>query len=543
MAEFDTSRGAGNPITSIKTSLETLTRSTARRPFGVGPYPADVLDFFHWGAFAEPTLWGIVYGAWQVVAASLVATLLPMSVYLVVPEASANSLKIQLGVMALSGVTSTIARIWVGMNANRFAWDREFQVVTRVFRGQHRRDIAWYVSRQWRWIVWANAALIATTVIAASADYQTLAATAPGPAQFALAQHVLWTAAGYLGAWMVGGRSFQALVQGAAAPASPDQFADDRSGVESGSVVGGAAPSGLEAQPADTHPTRTEGQSDLANVPAIVLSNGVTIPAIGFGTYKIPPGDDTFVATLEALRAGYRHIDTAALYENEESVGAALREFDAPRESVFVTTKVWNDRQGYAETLAAFDESLDKLGLSYVDLYLVHWPIESTLETTWLALEHLLSAGKVRAIGVCNFDVSHLERLSAVARVAPMVNQVELHPRFQRGELVKYCLDRGIRVEAWAPLMRGGVFEIPELVEIGARYGKSAGQVSLRWGIQSELVVLPKSVHPDRIAENIDVLDFELTPEDMATIATLDRGQRVGPDPDKFSWRWPESER
>lgn len=504
------------PIASIKKSLETLTLATVRIPFGVGDYPTAKLDFFHWGAFAEPTLWGIVYGAWQAIAASVVAMLLPLTVYLVIPEASADSLRVQLGVMAFSGVTSSVARIWVGMHANRFAWARETQIVERVLRGQHRRDVAWYVSRQWRWMLWANVALVVTTVIAAAADYQALAPSAPGPAQFALAQHFVWTIAGYAGAWLVGGASHLRVAEAVASEA-------DRSDSPTGE--GSENPTGDSPQPVR------------------LLANEVEMPIIGFGTYKIPPGDETFRATLAALRAGYRHIDTASLYANEFSVGEAIRDFGIGREELFITTKVWNDRQGYAETLDAFDESLQNMGLEYLDLYLVHWPIESTLETTWFALEHLLSAGKVRAIGVCNFDIQHLEALAKVARTAPMVNQIELHPRFQRPDLVRYCTDHGIAVEAWAPLMRGGVFEIPELTKLGERHGKTAGQVALRWGLQSGYVVLPKSVHPERIQENFEVFDFELTADEMAVIGQLDLGQRVGPDPEKFSWRWPESER
>lgn len=542
------SRSLTRQILAIKPALRSVAQAAHRRPFGSGEYPGELLDFFHWGAFAEPTLWGIVYGAWQVIAVSTVSMLLPITVYLIVPEQTANLLSVQLGVMAFSGVTTSIARIWIGMNANRFAWQREAQLVARALSGQPRRDVAWYVTRQWRWILWANVALIITTAITAIADYQTLAPNNTGAAMFALAQHILWPAAAFGGAWLVGGGSFAAIGERLAGQNGSTSAPSDQGPVavvaESGLRSGTNAPTITVADSTETAGAGVEtAGATSGGYPRLALSNGVEVPQVGFGTYKIPPGDDAFMATLEALRAGYRHIDTAALYDNEESVGEAIREFAHPRDELFVTTKVWNDRQGYAETLEAFDESLAKLGTEYVDLYLVHWPIEATLETTWFALEHLLAAGKVRAIGVCNFDVAHLERLLEVARTAPMVNQIELHPRFQRAELVDFCRDRGIVVEAWAPLMRGGVFEIPELVEIGDHYGKSAGQVALRWALQRGQVVLPKSVHIDRIQENFEIWDFELSVREMEAIRSLDRGERVGPDPDLFSWRWPESER
>lgn len=522
-------------VANIKPTLDALAKHTVRRPFGVGEYPADVMDFFHWGAFAEPTLWGIVYGVWQVMAVSIVATLIPLLVYLAIPEEAALQVSVQLGVLALSGVTVSVARIWIGMNASRLAWVREAQLVERALSGQPRRDIAWYVSRQWRWILWANVVLVITTAVAAANDYQALVGAGRAAALFAVFQHIGWPAAAYLGAWMVGGSSFAAIRHHLEwAPITPVVDADD---VE--------PDAGREAETVGPRIVRSAQVTGLVapSVPAVELPAGRPIPQVGFGTYKIPPGDDTFVATLEALRAGYRHIDTAALYANEGSVGEAIREFGLDRSEVFVTTKVWNDQQGYAATLDAFDESLNELGLDFVDLYLVHWPIETTMETTWFALEHLFTAGRARAIGVCNFDVEHLEQLRSFSRVAPMVNQFELHPRFQRNELVEYCRSHQIAIEAWAPLMRGGVFGIPELVGIGEPYGKSAGQVALRWAVQSGYVVLPKSVHPGRIAENLDVFDFELSPQEMRVIGSLDRGERVGPDPDRFSWRWPESER
>ena len=267
------------------------------------------------------------------------------------------------------------------------------------------------------------------------------------------------------------------------------------------------------------------------------------MPVPGFGTYKIQAGDEAVSAVASALRSGYRNIDTASFYRNERSVGLAIRESGLDRSDIFISSKMWNDEQGYAGTLKAFDRTVAELGVQHLDLYLIHWPVQSTLESTWRALEHLYAAGRVSAIGVCNFDVHHLEQLMETASVVPMVNQIELHPRFQRTELTRYCKERGIAVQAWAPLMRGGVTAIEELVEIGRPHGKSAGQVALRWSIQEGYCPLPKSTDPVRIAENGAVLDFWLSPAEMEVVRGLDRDERVGPDPDRFSWNWPESTR
>ena len=267
---------------------------------------------------------------------------------------------------------------------------------------------------------------------------------------------------------------------------------------------------------------------------SVSLPSDVEMPLLGFGTFKSAPGKETERAVLAALEVGYRSIDTASLYGNEQDVGAAIRASGVPRESIFVATKVWNDDQGYERTLAAFDLSLERLGLDYVDLYLVHWAIPALMAETWRAMQALLGSGRTRAIGVCNHTVHHLEALLALAETPPAVNQVEFHPRLQQPALERYCREQAIALEAWAPIMRGRVAEIPELVEIGARYGKTPAQVSLRWMLQLGVIAIPKSVHEARIRENADVFDFDLSEGEMAAIAALDTGERLGPDPTRF---------
>lgn len=237
-----------------------------------------------------------------------------------------------------------------------------------------------------------------------------------------------------------------------------------------------------------------------------------------------------------ALEIGYRHIDTAAFYENEEGVGQAIRESGIPREQVFVTTKVWNTDQGYETTLKAFDASLKKLGFDYVDLYLVHWPVKGKYKETYKALEKLYKDGYVRAIGVSNFQIHHLQDVLADCEIKPMVNQVEYHPRLTQKELLTFCRENGIQLEAWSPLMRGEILTEPTIVEIGKKYGKTPAQVVLRWDLQHGVVTIPKSVTPARIKENADIFDFSLTDEEMKQIDALNLNKRVGPDPDNFNF-------
>ncbi|MHB9004205.1 MAG: aldo/keto reductase [Coriobacteriia bacterium] len=267
----------------------------------------------------------------------------------------------------------------------------------------------------------------------------------------------------------------------------------------------------------------------------VTLANGVEMPRFGLGTYKAAEGREVENEVAVALQTGYRAIDTASLYGNEVGIGRAIRASGIDRRELFLTTKVWNDEQGYESTLEAFERSLKRLGMSYVDLYLVHWPIARHYETTWRAMEEILESGRARAIGVCNFLTHHLDALEAVSSVRPMVDQVELHPRLQQPGLQTYCRERHIVQEAWAPIMRGRVFDIPEIVEIGRTHGKSAAQIAIRWVLQSGHLVIPKSVHAERIRENADVFDFELTHEEMAVIGGLDRGERIGKDPNEFA--------
>ncbi|MFJ2031866.1 aldo/keto reductase [Streptosporangium sp. NPDC087985] len=268
----------------------------------------------------------------------------------------------------------------------------------------------------------------------------------------------------------------------------------------------------------------------------ITLNNGVSMPRLGFGVFQVPE-EETARTVTTALEAGYRSIDTAAAYGNEQGVGQALAASGLPREELFVTTKVWNSDQGYDPTLAAFDTSLAKLGLDQLDLYLIHWPTPAMnlYGETWKAMEKLLADGRVRAIGVSNFQPAHLMRLIEAGGVVPAVNQIELHPALQQAELRDFHARHGIVTEAWSPLAQGGVLRDPVITEIAGRHGRSPAQVVLRWHIQLGNVVIPKSVTPARIKENIDVFDFVLTDEDMEAIARLDRGARTGPDPDTFN--------
>lgn len=266
----------------------------------------------------------------------------------------------------------------------------------------------------------------------------------------------------------------------------------------------------------------------------VTLHNGVKMPYFGLGVYKVEEGNEVINSVKTALESGYRAIDTAALYENEEGVGKAIKESGIPRKEIFVTTKVWNTDHGYENTLKAFERSISKLGLDYVDLYLIHWPGKDTFVDTWRALEKLYRDGRVRAIGVSNFKEHHLETLMAQSEEKPVINQVELHPYFQQKELREFCKKHDIVVEAWSPLGRGKVLEDPVLNEIGKKYGKSPAQVTLRWHVQNDIVVIPKSVTPSRIKENADIFDFELTDDEMERINQLDKNTRLFKDPDVF---------
>ncbi|MGW3243793.1 aldo/keto reductase [Streptomyces sp. NPDC001070] len=271
-------------------------------------------------------------------------------------------------------------------------------------------------------------------------------------------------------------------------------------------------------------------------IPNVTLNNGVTMPQLGFGVFQVPDAETAATVTA-ALESGYRSIDTAAIYGNEAGVGQALASSGIARDELFITTKLWNSDQGYDRTLAAFDASLAKLGLDHVDLYLIHWPTPArdTYPDTWRAFEKILSEGRARAIGVSNFRPAHLQRLLDNSDVVPAVNQVELHPQFQQAELRAFHARHGIATEAWSPLAQGAVLKDPTVTGIADRLGRTPAQVILRWHLQIGNVVIPKSVTPERIRQNIDVFDFALSDADIAAIAALDSGTRIGPDPDTFN--------
>ncbi len=268
---------------------------------------------------------------------------------------------------------------------------------------------------------------------------------------------------------------------------------------------------------------------------SVVLNNGVTMPGFGLGVFKVAEGDLVVNAVKSALRAGYRSIDTAAIYANEEGVGRGIRESGLPRNQIFVTTKVWNGDQGYDSTLQAFETSLKKLGMDYLDLYLIHWPVKAKYMDTWRALLKLYEEKKVRAIGVSNFPIAHLKNILEISDVIPAVNQVELHPLLNQKELRDFCRDASIQIEAWSPIMKGNL-ELPLLMELSQKYSKTPAQVVLRWHIQNDVVVIPKSVHEHRIRENSQIFDFSLSNEDMLRIDSLNENKRFGPDPDTFDF-------
>ncbi|MGW2189973.1 aldo/keto reductase [Streptomyces sp. NPDC001719] len=274
----------------------------------------------------------------------------------------------------------------------------------------------------------------------------------------------------------------------------------------------------------------------MSKVPSISLNNGVEMPQLGYGVWQVPD-DQAFDAVTTALETGYRSIDTAAIYENEKGVGKAIAATGLPRGELFVTTKVWNSDHGYDPALRAFDASLERLGLDYVDLYLIHWPVPArdTFVDTYKALEKLLADGRAKAIGVCNFQPAHLERLLAETSVVPAVNQIELHPNLAQSELRAYHARHGITTEAWSPLGQGkGLLSDPTVAGLAAKHGRTPAQIVLRWHLQLGNVVIPKSVTPSRIRENLDIFGFELDGADLQALAGLDNGTRLGPDPDEF---------
>jgi len=264
------------------------------------------------------------------------------------------------------------------------------------------------------------------------------------------------------------------------------------------------------------------------------LSNGVKMPQLGLGVYKMTDSEQTVEAITYAIETGYRSIDTAAIYENERETGEAIRHSGVPREELFITSKVWNTDQGYDETLRAFETSLKKLGLDYLDLYLTHWPVSEKYVDTYKAIERLYDEKLIRSTGVSNHHVNHLEKILVKANVAPMVNQIELHPYLTQEPLRAFCEENGIAVTSWSPLARGKLLAEPTLLHIGEQYGKTPAQVIIRWHLQNNLIVIPKSVTPERIKENSEVANFELSAEEMASINALNRDERTGTNPDTF---------
>ncbi len=273
---------------------------------------------------------------------------------------------------------------------------------------------------------------------------------------------------------------------------------------------------------------------------SVTLNNGLSIPSLGFGTWQAPEGETATNSVLAALDAGYRHIDTAAIYGNERSVGKALAQSCVAREDMFITTKVWNTMRGRENTLQAFDESMEKLQLDYLDLYLVHWPANATHHpqdwqalnaSTWEGMEQILASGRVRSIGVSNFMPEHLDALMLTAKVTPCVNQIEYHPGYRQQETVEACQRLGIAIEAWSPLGCGGLITHPLLLQIAEKYGKSVAQICIRWCLQNNTIPLPKSATPSRIVENMQVDDFVLSGEDMCTLNAMPTAAFSGSDP------------
>ncbi|UXH43318.1 aldo/keto reductase [Rossellomorea vietnamensis] len=267
-----------------------------------------------------------------------------------------------------------------------------------------------------------------------------------------------------------------------------------------------------------------------------VLSNGVQMPWMGLGVFKVEDGAEVTNAVKAAIHHGYRSIDTASFYDNEEGVGKAIQETAIPREELFITTKVWNSDQGYDSTLKAFDVSLRNLGLEYLDLYLIHWPVKGKYMDTWRALETLYKQGKVKAIGVSNFQIHHLKDLIEDGEIKPMVNQVEYHPSLTQEELHDYCKQQGIQLEAWSPLKKGRLMKDETIVALSEKYQKTPAQILLRWDLQNGVVTIPKSTKEHRIKENADIFDFNIEQEDMKRISSLNLNERTGADPDHFDF-------
>ena len=268
----------------------------------------------------------------------------------------------------------------------------------------------------------------------------------------------------------------------------------------------------------------------------VKLNNGVEMPWLGLGVWRSMEGKEVESAVVWALNEGYRSIDTAAIYQNENGVGKAIKESGINREDLFITTKLWNNDQRSGNIREALEASLKKLGVEYIDLYLMHWPVPEKFIDCWVKFEMLYHEGKIRAIGLSNFLVHHLKQLLEISSITPAINQVEFHPYLLQPELNRFCSEHKIQLQAWAPLMQGKINEVTELGEIGEKYGKSPAQVALRWNLQHKVITIPKSVNKDRIKANADIFDFSLSDDDMSVIDGLDRNYRFGPDPDNFDF-------
>lgn len=508
-------------------STQKRDRDIKDMPFGVGDYPGYILEFFNWGAFSQPILWSVVYGIWPLFLVTMLAMLVPFALSLFMGGLRIDSAQVFFYSLILSLLFSTIARLYVGMRANELLWRHEKAFIKVARGGQPRWNMDRVLSRQMNWNRYGMALYIAAALSTGILYATSLESNSLGTSGFALLFPALWLIVSILAGRFLANRAPMRLNAVGLFP--------------NGTVerMGGFIRE-LTQEPAIE---LTREPDPFAEKEHVSLNDGHNIPALGFGTYKITDAEEARLSVLAALKTGYRHIDTASFYQNEEAIGRAIKESGISREEIFITSKLWQDQQGYAATVVAFEETISRLGVDYLDLYLIHWPVQSKLASTWKALEHLKIAGKIRSIGVCNFEIEHLEELLKIARIVPAINQIELHPTFARNDVFEYCKQKGIRVEAWAPLARGAVFENETLIEIGKAHGRTAGQVALRWMFQKEIIPLPKSVHEERIKENFDIFDFLLTPDEMKRIDELDAGNRIGPDPKTFSWEWPKSSR
>lgn len=472
-------------------------------PFGRGFFPPMLWGRFNFAAFGLPLVWGIYHGVWPVFLGAIFADLIPALIMVFMPGLNLDMANVILSFLVLQLLISSIMRLWAGDRAYALLWKKEGKYMQR---GKRPQPIADVLKRQQR-LSYIALALFVTKAGLLAASYYEMFET-----------NSLFSA--YMAAGLVLAFNASALLAAYYMYSNPDTSLKN-----------------------NREHLNLDKKSFYFIGPRFKVQDDLNIPALGLGTYKITNDDEVIRVVKAGLKAGYRHIDTASFYKNEAAIGRALRETKIPRNEIFLTSKIWNDEQGYTQTIAAAEKILSRLRTDYLDLLLVHWPIEAKMQDTWRALEHLRKIGKVKAIGVCNFERPHLEVLMAGAEIMPAVNQIELHPRFQRDALLSFCQKHDIVVEAWAPLMRGQVFELEELINIAKVHNKTAGQVALRWAYQRGCVVLPKSVHEDRIKENSQIFDFHLSDDEMQAISLLDQDLRIGPDPKTFSMNWPESRR